>query len=133
MAIERNITADDKWFTGTDKRLVMTVFASDGVTPEDVATWAMSWMVKKNRKVADADALIAKTTAAGSLTITGTYNVDPATNTQRVRCSVSDEDLQAGEIKAGKEYYHELKRTVVGSEEVLIHGTLIFLQAVHVD
>ena len=131
MAIERNITSTDGWFTGTDKKLVFAVYKADKVTPEDVTIWDMSWMVKRFFTTLDADALVKKTTALGSLTITGVYNVDPVTNTQRVRCTVTDEDIAVLKAVPVK-YYHELKRTEAGSEEILVYGTLELIQAVHI-
>ena len=133
MAIERNITTADKWFTGTDKRFSTPVLGDPETVAEDASAWTMSWMLKRRPRDPDADALIHKQTSNGSITISGVFDAVAANNLQRVRWSVSDEDLAAAEIRAGKTYYHELKRFGDGTEEILVYGTVVLLQAVHVD
>lgn len=138
MALKQDITAESlRWFTGEDKRLTFAIYGSDAVvdengvvsgTPQDVSGWTFSWMVKRNPQ-RDADALIAKSTSHSEIEIVGTYDADPAVNTQRVRVEITDDDLAA--LRSGVAYYHELKRTDPGLETVLAHGTLVLAQAVH--
>lgn len=124
MATEANVTASDRFFVGEDKVLNFTVYQSDGVTPQDVATWALQWVLRKTEK--STSALIDKTTGAG-VTITGVYNVSPALNTQKVVVAIADTDTDA--LNPNVTYRHALKRTDAGSETVLAFGDFILLQA----
>ena len=45
---------------------------------------ALSWMLKKRKSDADADAAVSKNNSNG-ITMNGVYNPDPAVNTLRVR------------------------------------------------
>jgi hypothetical protein len=132
MALEQNILAEDNFFLGCDYELRCAIYQRDGVTPQDIAGWALSWMVKKRKGDSDAEALIEKTTAPGAgITITGVYNADPAVNTQRAVVAVADTDT-GGSPPLDKGYYrHELKRTDEGAETILIEGSLYLKQAVH--
>lgn len=137
MGIERNITESDRWFTGTDKILTFEILDSDptanpNAAPIDLTTWTLNWMVKRNPKTVDASALLTKAAGSG-LSLVGIFNSVRATNTQRVRVVVSDTDLQTAALKAVVEYRHELKRMDAGSEEVLVFGTMVLMQAVHID
>lgn len=120
MAVEHNITADDQWFTGEDKSLVFTVYQSDGSTAEDITGWSLSWMLKRNKRDADADALITKTTGDGIALTTPESGV----------CTVSVADTETEDLRGGR-YYHELKRTDAGSEAVLSYGSAQVQQSIH--
>lgn len=127
MAIERNITADDHWFIGEDKSLVFTILKADGVTPQDISGWALSWRLKRRKTDADVDALLTKTTVSG-IAISGVYNADPAVSTQVATVTIADTDtdpLTPGSV------YHELKRTNDASETVLAFGTAALRRGVH--
>jgi hypothetical protein len=114
-------------FIGTDFSYSFAILSSDEVTAEDVSTWAISWMLKTDSNVADASASLTKTTSSG-ITITGTFNTVPATNTQRVVVAIDDTDTTS--LIAGG-YVWELKRTDAGSETVLAYGNLTLIRSVH--
>lgn len=120
MAVERNITADDEWFTGEDKSLVFTIYQSDGTTPQDITSWSLSWMLKRRKSDLDAAALLTKTTASGIALTT------PADGIATV--SIADTDTDAVSPGTG---YHELKRTDSGVETVLTYGSAYLRQGVH--
>lgn len=129
MAIERNITADDHWFLGEDKSLSFAIYQSDGLTPQNIVGWDLSWRLKTSKVNADADALLTKTTAiSGGITISGSYSADPVANTQRAVVAIADTDTDS--ITPGTKY-HELKRTTAGSETVLTFGAAQLLRGVH--
>ena len=103
MSYESNITATDHLFAGEDKTLSYEIFAT-GSTPDDplplmenVAGFALQWTMARGSDT------LTKTTAAGSISITGVYNVARALNTQRVVVTILDTDTEsfpAGAIAA---------------------------------
>lgn len=132
MAIEFNITPSHRFFLGEDKVIDLTIFQQDGVTPLDVSGMTLEWSLKKKDKDPDPP-IIGKATGSG-ITIVGVYNVNPATNTQRVRISFASADTDpfvtvSYTLKAGFAYRHSLKRTDTGSEGIFTFGSLTFLQA----
>lgn len=120
MATESNITAASHFFTGEDKSLVVTVLDAAGAA-QDITGWALSWMVKRRKTDADADALVTKATGAGIALTTPASGI----------CTVTVEDVDIAELLGGQLYYHELKRTDAGLETVLSYGTFVLSQAVH--
>ena len=86
--------------------------------------WALSWQLTTKPGVA---AVVTKTTPS-DVSITGTFNASPALNTQRIIVTLLDDDT-AG--LPATTYWHELKRTDAGLEEVLAHGSLALQQPVH--
>lgn len=140
MAYTRNITADDQVFFDTDRILSFTVYESTATddevaagtaVPVDVSGWTFAWQLRK--KVNSSTVTIGKTTASG-ISVTGTYDADPNVNTQRVEVTLADTDTYdpssspVVNVKAGT-YYHALKRTDAGAEDVLCDGTFVLQQA----
>jgi hypothetical protein len=142
MAYNRDITADDKVFFDTDRALSYTIAAGDPTTaeleandyvPVDVTGFSFAWVLKAT--AASDTALIEKTTAAGGITITGTYNVNPVTNTQRVRVQIEDEDTYGPDptpaiiVAAPATYHYALKRLDAGAETIYVWGKFRLLLA----
>ncbi len=127
MAVKQDVISP-QFFVGEDKRLVFTIYESDKVTPKNVSGWAISWMLKRSVNDTDGAAKITKTVAGGGVTITGVFNVVPATNTQRVNVQIEDTDTHL--LPAGL-YAHELKRTDAGVEVVLAYGQFQLPAGVH--
>lgn len=119
MANERNFTADDHLFIGEDETLQFTITDASDV-PVNVTGFAMEWTLRL--KDATTTASLQKTTAAGGITITGTYNASAALNTQRVNVIIADTDT---DLLAARSYRYALKRTDSGSESVLAFGSLV--------
>ena len=94
-----------------------TIYQSDGVTPQDITGWTLSWMLKRKATDADASALVTK---AATLTT-------PASGI----CTVALTDDDTSALLAGNLYRHELKRTNTGLETVLSYGKVNIKQAVH--
>lgn len=128
MALDTTIGDADGWYVGEDKLLSFTIYTSTAKTAaKDITGWALSW--KLRRKKPDADpALLTKATGGSGITITGTFNADPALNTQRAVVTIADTDTDG--LGAGS-YWHELKRTDAGSETVLAQGIAVLKQPVH--
>jgi len=124
MAIRQDINKADGFFIDEDKTLAFEILGADGATPVDMTGWTLAWTVR--RYVTDADPAIAKASGGSGVTITGTYNVDRATNTQRVIVAIADTDTAA--LAAGI-YKHALKRTDEGSETILSFGDLVLQKA----
>lgn len=121
MAIEANITPDDGWFLGEDKNLVFTIYQADGVTPQNITGWALSYMLKRRVTDLDPAAVLTRTTALGAITLT-----TPLLGI----CTVSIPDDVSDPLVA-QLYHHELKRTDAGSEGVLTYGTAEPIRGVH--
>src|SRR5574338_326092 len=133
MALVQNITSDDLVFIGTD--LTLRCRYKDGEAPPNVSGWALSWMLKRRKSDGDDEAIITKTSNAGGISVSGTYNADPDLNEQRIYVAIADEDTAAvgspaGPINPGS-YRHELKRTDEGLETVLLEGSFYWKQGVH--
>lgn len=122
MAIEQNIGPAVDYFTGEDKSLPFTIYQADEATLQDISGWSLSWMVKRRKSDADADALVTKTTAAGGIALT-----TPGSGV----CTVTVTDTDIAAVLGGVLHYHELKRTDAGFETVLSYGSLVLSQAVH--
>lgn len=117
MARQQHLGASDDWFIGEDKTLAFEIYSSDEATIQDVSGWAISWVL---RKMGDSNAVvITKTTGESTVTITGSYNATPATNTQRVNVLITDDDTD--NLQPGT-YEHALKRTTAGNETILSYG-----------
>lgn len=120
-------TADEA-FIGTDFQRIFHILNEDEDEALDISGWTLSWMLKRKLSLADADALVTKTTGGGTVVISGTYNVTPGSNTQRATVTVNDTDTDAA--SAGI-YYYELKRMDASLETVLAYGEFELLRGVH--
>jgi len=121
VSITADITDDHEWFVGEDKTIAFHVKDASGV-PVNIATWDMEWALKANP---DSVALLSKETGGDGITVTGAYNVDPVTNTQRAVVTIDDGDTE--DIDPG-EYIHALKKTN-DPKSVLADGTVTLKQA----
>jgi hypothetical protein len=112
------------WFRGEDKIISTPVYGPDDVTPVNATGWGLRYVLA--RTSASSVALIDKnSTTPGQITVTGSFSVDPNLNEQRVSIVIDSEDTDA--IKAGT-YYHSLKRTDPGNENILFYGDAILSQ-----
>ena len=117
MARLQNLGDSAEWFVGEDKAIPFEIYTDDEVTIQDVTGFTMRWVLRKRK---DDDAiLLDKTTAGATITITGSYNADPDTNTRRVNVIIADTDTE--HFQPGR-YYHTLKRTDAGLATVLSYG-----------
>jgi hypothetical protein len=96
----------------------------------DVTGWMLSWMVKRSLDDEDANKLLEKTTDLdGGITVTGAFNANIASNTQRVEVAIDAADTR--DLQPGKLYY-ELKRMDAGFEAPpLAYGVLDLVRGVH--
>ena len=125
MSYESNIPASSHLFTGEDKILSYEIFAADGVAMENVATFSLRWELR--RWGPSGTSVITKTTGnGGGITITGTYNSNRSSNTQRVLVAIADTDTE--DLPQAR-YTCALKRMDAGLEAVLSHGTVELLVA----
>lgn len=120
-----NVVEADNFFLGEDKFLRLPVYGPDGVTPIDVATWALDYVIRKTNKAAD-PAIIHKSKSSGSITVEGVFNVDPSVNTQQV--VIPFFRLDTVDLKPA-EYHHSLERVDVGNYGILYFGTIVLRQA----
>lgn len=117
MARRQNIGTSEDWFVNEAKLLSFEIFSSDEVTMENVAAFGMQWVLR--RGLEGDPIVINKTTAGATITVTGVYNADMNTNTQRVNVLVPRTDTYR--LQPGK-YNHALKRVDSGNETVLSYG-----------
>lgn len=138
MALEFNIALSDYFFLGEDKLLSFTIYqagttlaqiAAGTAVPEDVTNYGLRWDLRVN--VGDAAAVISKSTADATITITGAYNASQSLNTQRVVVTLLDTDTD--DLRTlyphTDTYRHALKRVDSGSETILSFGTVALQQA----
>jgi hypothetical protein len=117
---ETGAIAGGDWFIGDDITLRFTVYTSHArTTCLDVSLFAMAYALRRRNTDADT-ALISKSTANGTITVTGVFNSDPLVNTQRVLVSIVDTDTDG--MSPGS-YMHSLKRTDPGFETVMMYST----------
>ena len=107
----RNVTigGSGALFVGEDKHIDLEVL-DDSDLPVDITGWAILLVVKRGVS----GAVVLSKTAS----ITGTYNAARASNTQRARFALTDDDLTID----GGAYLYSAKRTDSGSEAVLAYG-----------
>jgi hypothetical protein len=124
----------DASLTRDENEAVLTAAIAAGTAvPENVAGWAVSFVLLKSDKAADASTpQLVLTTTGGAITITGVYNVDPDVNTQALRVFVADTDIPLWNGTAGfkqKTYRYSLKRTDAGSETIIAKGNFDLTEA----
>lgn len=110
MAIRFNITKSDEFFIGEDRTIAIDVKQSDESSAQTMTGWALTWELKPSPGEAVS---ISKTTSAGISIGNGAGTDDRATIT------IADDDTEA--LEPGI-YYHQLRRTDAGSEQLLSFG-----------
>lgn len=109
-----NITDADNWFIGEDKSIAINVLQSDDTTPQTMTGWTLVWELKAaDRSVS---ALISKTPAISS---------DDGTD-DLATVTIVDTDTEA---LAPGTYYHHLRRSDGGAEQILSHGTAVLKES----
>ena len=113
MSLESNITVDDHWFKGADQQFRFTIVDSAG-NAQTMTGWALEWVVRR-LSPATATAVLTKNTSGGTIVISSGSGTD-----DRATVTVTDDDTL--NLPAGT-YYHALRRTDAGNEQVLAFGT----------
>lgn len=132
MSIRSDITRDHRWHVGEDKKLRFTIYADAQQTAcVDVSGFAVSW--KLGTAAGTTGTVSITKTSGNGIGVAGVFNADPALNTQVIEVTVDDVDTQppSGDGVAPGTYYHELKRTDEGLEQILAKGTVTLLPAIH--
>jgi hypothetical protein len=112
--------------TGENREFAFAIVDKNGI-PVNVATWAIAWQLRKPtlfykdgyRRMLDYDAAAINKTTSSGVAVEGTYNVDPAQNTQLVVVTLDKTD--SVNLTAG-DYEFELWRTDDGFEQSLEDG-----------
>lgn len=115
-------------FIGDDRGIEFDITNEAETVADDITGWALSFKVKRHEDDPDSRALLEKTTGAGTITISGVFNADPALNAQFATVAILDTDTDS--LEAGAAVY-ELKRTDAGFEQVQVYGPLTFIRSVH--
>jgi len=113
---------------GEDRLFVFSILNLAETAAIDISGWALSFMVKRHAQDGDARALVTKTTTAGQIVISGTYNADPDLNTQVATVTIEDTDTHT---LVPSDSQHELKRTDAGFETTLSYGRISLVRRVH--
>jgi hypothetical protein len=116
-------------FLGEDHAFAFHIKNAGETASLDIAGWNLSWIIKRRISDSNGNAILRKTTGSG-ISITGTFDANPATNTQRATVSVADTDTEA---KDPGLYYWELKRTDANQETILSYGRILFIGSAHTD
>ena len=131
MAAQAPIREDAQFYRGTDRKIRFTVYSTlpapgvAGVCQDVASGWAFGWILAASKGAAPA---VTKTSGSG-IAVVGAFNASPALNLQRVEVTIEDADTNG--IAAG-EYWHELRRTDAGLEDVLAIGRVLVLDPVSV-
>jgi hypothetical protein len=119
MARTANVIGEDALYLGEDKFLDFEVLDADG-TPINISS-GYTFQFDMRDAVHASVAIISKT-----CTVTGSYNADRDTNTQRSRATLTDDDTIG--FPAGK-YPYSHKRTDAGAETINAEGLMQFKEA----
>jgi hypothetical protein len=121
------VTRDPLWqFIGEDVQYPFPIGLEDGAAL-DVATWSWSFRIKKNLAHADTESVVTKVSGAG-ISVSGTFNADPALNEQRVLVAIDDTDT---DLLPARKYSYELKRVDDSNETIWAHGEFDLRRGVH--
>lgn len=112
MALPATIGGNGTLFVGEDKTFKLELLDTVSI-PVDMTGWDILFDVRKKDNSAD-PAIFSKTAS-----LTGSYNVVRASNTQRAVVVLTDTELNTVQAKT---YRHSWKRMDDGSETVLAWG-----------
>lgn len=115
MSRRDDITPDDLWFKDEDKVLPFTIYQADGTTRQDITGWSLEWTVRDGASYPSP--LILKTTGGAGITLTTPLQGEG---------EIAIADTDTASMSPGK-YWHRLKRTTAGSEQVEVHGEAYLL------
>lgn len=118
MAQRFDITAEEDWLAGEDKTITIDVVQGDGLTPQQMAGWGLTWELKAYPD--STTALVSKTVAASGIVIGDGSLIDD-------RATITIDAADTSELTPGV-YYHHLRRTDSGFSVVLSRGDA-FLRA----
>jgi hypothetical protein len=141
VAYRRDFTKVNDIIIGDDLAFQFEIFQSDLVatfdattgqdvyvsgTPEDVTLWQFRWELRV-KDTATGIPILSKTLGSG-ITITGVYDADHASNTQRVVIAIADTETYSDTDQVlipPKTYTYSLKRDDAGSEKTLVYGKFV--------
>lgn len=113
MPIESPITERHRLVIGDDKTVRIDVTDENGAA-KNMTGWALTWEIKSSRT--SSTALVTKTTSDGISIGNGAGTGDRATIT------IADTDLE--DTLSEGTYWHQLRRTDAGNEELLSYGSV---------
>lgn len=111
-------TSEQGLYVGADQSVELTVYSNSAKTTiQDVTGWTILLDIRR-KDTSASPALLSKTG-----TVSGVFNATPASNTQKVTFTLSDDDL-AATIFTGDEFEgrYSIWRTDAGSEQPLRFG-----------
>ena len=113
MALKASIPPSETWFIGEDKTITFEVDQSDGSTAQVMTGWGLTWELLDSAQTPVVNAKISKTVGSGIAIGNGDGTDSKATVT------IADDDTENLEAKI---YYHQIRRTDAGSEQILAFG-----------
>lgn len=135
MAVAVNVTADDHVFIGSVKDLEFAVYTDENATE---AIDADGWTLRFDVRLTDRSDEVLISKESGSpveIEVTGTFDSDPADNTQRIVVHLFADDTYRADLSPPEVlvrpniYRYALKRTDPGNETELAFGELELLQS----
>lgn len=128
MAREQHFTEEDNIFIGEDKELAFVVWDDtdpDAPIPLDVAAFDLDFIIRTS-DTATASLLSKSTTPSNDITVSGTFNIDPDLNTQKVVVRVRATDTRAWSPSSTEDpYRYSLKRVDADYETELAYGDFV--------
>ena len=115
---EFNITLAMEWFTGARTIFADTIYQEDGVTPEDITGWAITYELARSNNLTG---VVTKTVGAGIVITDG-----PAGELEVTIDAADTVDLYGA---VGPSYVFEIRRTTSGSEGVATFGSAVLRQS----
>lgn len=103
---------------GNDHTMELSGVVDENGVPVDMSTFAVTWFLRAQASSTDALLEVAGTVA-------GTYNIDPAINTQVMRATLTDD--QTGALAQGVRHY-AWKRMDGNNEVDLAYGPQVVLR-----
>lgn len=135
MAVAFDITADHHVFIGTAKDLEFVIYEDETQAAAiDITGWDLLWEMRLTDR-SDTVLISKETGSPTEVAIAGTFNADPAQNTQKVTVHILADDTYADWLSPPEVlvkpniYRYALRRTDDGSEMILTFGEIQILQA----
>ena len=107
-------------YLGADRTFTFHILNEAETAAINIASWSLTFMLKRTKNQLDAAALLTKTVGSG-IAITGSFDSNPAVNTQRAVVTIADTDTDP--LAPGM-CIGEIKRMDAGFETPLALGPI---------
>ena len=115
---ESNIVKADEWFTNTERVFEDTIFQADGVTPEDITGWLVTFLLMDISTLVE---ILTKSVGSGIL-------LNDAPN-GKLQITIDATDTIAVLGADSPLYVFEIRRTDASDEAVVTYGSAVLRQS----